>query len=95
MRKRCKIKEHFIAPSAHKISGRKQLLSEMLGIHFTCITKKKKKQNNPRSFQCFCLSPSLLSSIPGSWHCGRRKEMPLWDAGGLEDLLFPARWMEA
>lgn len=97
VRKRCKIKEHFITPSAHEISGRKQLLSETLGIHFTCATKKKKnkKINNPHSFQRFRLSPSPLSSIPGSWHCGRRKEMPLWDAGGLEDLLFPARWMEA
>lgn len=42
---------------------------------------------------------AVLSALPAEQHPWQlalraRKEMPLWDAGGLEDLLLPARWMQ-
>lgn len=66
-----------------------------VGNSFHVHYKKSKTKTPPPFFQGFRSSPFPLSSIPGSWHGGGRKEMPLWDAGRLEDLLFPARWMES
>lgn len=77
------------APLSTPSSGRKQSLAESLGIHSTCSPRKI----NPVLSE-LSLEPFPLSSIPGSWHWWHRKEMPLWDAGGLEELLFPARWIQ-